>query len=155
MSITVKIVSPTIAVSANPGTLSLRFPASVPGPTGPTGPAGGTAITKTAGEALSSGRAVILEGEEVFYFQPGTPAHAGRVVGITKTAALAGGTVNIQIGGQFTENGLGLTEDLVVYAGANGVLIQEKPENGIIQVLGVAGGANEVFIKLQLPIIQL
>ena len=69
--------------------MELEF-GGVPGPQGPPGPAGGSAVTWPAGENLSAGRVVIIEGGSAYHFQPGNVAHQGRAYGVTTTAATAG-----------------------------------------------------------------
>lgn len=127
----------------------------IPGPQGPPGPAGGSVITAQAGQNLSSGRAVVSEDGDIFYFDPTNEDHAGRLYGITKTSGLSGQDVQVQIAGQFNETGLGLTPDLVVYAGANGVLTHTPPATGLVQEIGPAIDANTLVINITKTIISI
>lgn len=124
------------------------------GPQGIPGPPGGQVVLYEAGQDLSSGRAVVIDGGDAFYFQPGTALHAGRVVGVTKTAALSGNDVQVQLSGEFTDAGLGLTVDRPVFAGANGVLSVTPSPTGIVQMMGVSISADEMIIQIQLPLIH-
>jgi len=59
------------------------------GPPGPAGPAGGSTITYEAGQNLSTGRVVVVDGLQAWYFQNTDSTHLGRAFGITTTSATA------------------------------------------------------------------
>ena len=124
------------------------------GPPGPAGPAGGSTVTYTAGEALSSGRVVIIDGGEAFYFQPGTAAHAGRAFGVTATSASVGNPVNIQIGGEITDAGIAATADAVAWVGSNGQITATAPTSGLLQQAGMGITGTKIKIQFNSIIIQ-
>ena len=127
----------------------MRVPVGLPGAPGPPGPVGGSIVSRSSGQALSSGRAIVMEGGQAVYFQPGNMAHAGRLFGISKqSASAAGQMIDIQIAGVFTESGLGLDPNKPVFVGANGVL-QSSPPGGasVIQQAGAAESATSLNIN--------
>ena len=112
---------------------------------------GHTEIVKEAGENINGGRAVIVENDLVFLFNPTNPAHYARIVGISKNSVLAGGDVNIVMIGIVT--GLsGLTKDEPVYAVLNGELSNIPISLGISQIVGIALSENELLINQRIPI---
>lgn len=138
--ITVKISEPRLVV---------KVPVGLPGPQGPAGPAGGTVVSRTSGQALSSGRGIVMEGGQAVYFQPSNLAHAGRMFGISKQSASAPGqTIDIQVGGVFAQSGLGLDPAKPVFVGTDG-LLQSVPPTGavIIQQAGAAESATSLNIN--------
>jgi Protein of unknown function (DUF3168)/Uncharacterized conserved protein (DUF2190) len=108
----------------------------------------------TAGETMSSGRAVVIEGSEAFYFQPANAAHAGRVIGVTTTSASAGNDVTIQIMGIITDAAYTFNPDLPVYARTDGELFNTPGASGISQYMGVATGTDTLMINIGLPIVR-
>lgn len=134
--------------------ISINFPASGTGPQGPPGPAGGTSVTYTAGENLSSGRAVIIDNGEAFYFQPSDPAHVGRVMGLTVTSASTGNDVDIQLSGTVTDAAFTFTPDLPVFARADGELFNTPGTSGTAQYIGVAVSADTLILNIGLFIVQ-
>ncbi len=115
------------------------------GQTGPQGVPGGAATeTYPAGENLSTGRVVILEAGEAFYFQPTDPDHAGRVVGLTKSSASTGSDVSIQPFGVASDPAFSFTPDVGLYATTNGQITATKPTTDIIQFVGVALETNKI-----------
>ena len=125
----------------------LRTATSVsPGPSLPN--ASPDTINVSSGEALSSGRVVILDGEEAFYFQPTNSAHAGRAVGVTRTSAAGAGViVTVQISGIVSDLAFTFAADSGLYAIANGAITSTKPSSGTIQYVGVATAANTMKIE--------
>ncbi len=137
-----------LAISINRGTQGPQGPPGIPGPSG------GQAIQRLAGQNLSSGRAVVLEGNLAYYFDPLDSAHIGRLVGVTLNAALTGDTVNIQIAGEVTDAAFAFTADAPVFVGAAGVLTSATPTAGIIQPIGVAVAANKVVLHVITPFLK-
>ena len=108
--------------------------------------------TYPAGENLSSGRVVIIDGGDAFYFQPATLAHYGRVFGITKTSATIGNDVTIQRDGAITDAAFSGFADEVLYVGADGELQTTWDAGGMVQKAGVAAGSNKVKIDFSIQI---
>lgn len=124
------------------------------GPPGPAGPAGGSTVTYPAGETLSTGRVVIIDGGEAFYFQPADATHAGRAFGVTTSSAIAGNNVTIQIAGEITDGGISATADAVAWVGANGQITSAAPASGLLQQAGVGITATKIKIQFNSLIIQ-
>lgn len=124
------------------------------GPPGPAGPAGGSTVTYPAGEALSSGRVVVIDGGEAFYFQPTTAAHAGRAFGVTTSSAISGNNVTIQIAGEITDGGISATADAVAWVGDDGTITTAAPASGLLQQAGIGITATKIKIQFNSLIIQ-
>lgn len=124
------------------------------GPPGPAGPAGGSTVTYAAGENLSAGRVVVIDGGEAFYFQPTDPTHAGRAFGVTTSSATMGNNVTIQISGEVSDVAFTFAADSGVYAGTNGQVTETRPASGLSQLVGVSITATKMLIKIQSTITQ-
>ena len=125
------------------------------GPQGPPGPAGGSVVTYEAGENLSAGRVVVIDGLKAWYFQNTDAAHAGRAFGITTTSATAGSNVSIQIAGVLQDAAFGFTADRIVWVGEDGEIFDTQPVTGaIIQKAGVAVADKKLIIDLSLHILE-
>jgi hypothetical protein len=121
---------------------------------GPPGPAGDAAESKTmqAGENISSGIALIVSNSKAYKFNPNDPAHLGRVVGVSKTSALAGETVTIQTGGEATDAGYFFDSEKPCFVGPDGQITTTVPHTNIIQPLGVSINEKSFFIHILTPI---
>lgn len=117
-----------------------------PGPTLPA-PLPDT-ISVVSGQALSTGRVVIIDDDTAIYFQPSVAAHAGRAIGITKTSASAAGQlVTVQISGIIADPAFTFTPDSGLYAIANGQITSNKPSTAAVQYVGVSTAANTMKIE--------
>lgn len=138
--------------------ISPSIVANIPGTQGPPGPPGDNGeaptITATAGENLSAGRAVVIDTAQAYYFQPTNPAHIGRVVGVTKTSATAGASVNIQTGGIVTDAAFTFAPDLPIFSGNDGELTETPPAAGIVQKVGVSIAANQILLNINTSLKQ-
>jgi hypothetical protein len=144
-----------IRVSIRQDNIRVRIPVGQQGPVGPQGPAGGTAFSSfLAGENLSAGRAVILDGGQAFYFQPDDATHAGRLFGVTTSSALAGAAVSIQVGGVVTDAAFTGLDDATCWVGANGQITTTRPSSGVVQKVGLGLGSNMLLIDFSIQIIQ-
>lgn len=154
--------------------LTLVFPPLFPGVTLPTDGAAGDVLTwdgdsweaappgtgagletRQAGENLSAGRAVIIDGGQAFYFQPSDPSHGGRVWGLTITSATVGADVTIQREGVVTDAAFSGFADEPLYVGADGELQTSWPGTGLLQKAGIAAGDNKVKIDFSIQIQQI
>ena len=125
------------------------------GPPGPAGPAGGSTITYPAGQNLSTGRVVIVEDLEAWYFQNTNGAHVGRAIGITTTSATAGNNVTIQVSGVVQDAAFGFTADKTVWVGADGEIFDTQPGTGvIIQKAGVAAEDKKLLIDFSVSVLK-
>lgn len=110
--------------------------------------------TRTAGENLSSGRVVVIQGGEAFYFQPSDVSHGGRAWGITVTSATAGNDVTIQREGVVTDAAFSGFSDEALYVGTDGELQTSWPGAGLLQKAGISAGANKVKIDFSVQVEQ-
>jgi hypothetical protein len=123
------------------------------------GPAGAPGLTdnllvRTVSTAIGGHRIVVSIGGQVAYADAANAAHRGHVLGMTLNAASAGGTVQIQSGGEVLEPTWTWTVDGVVYLGSNGVLTQTPPTPpSFLQVVGFAVAADRLFLNLLPPFI--
>ena len=119
------------------------------GPPGPQGPPGGTAETYPAGQIMSAGRVVVIDGGEAFYFQPSDATHAGRAFGITLNAALTGQNVDIQTSGVVTDAAFLFSADATLYCDADGQVVDAMPASGTVQQVGASVASNSMLISIQ------
>lgn len=173
--ITIKIVRPELTVNLQQRDLTVNFPVSLPGVGVPTGGDVGDVLTKTgsgdyatgweapgaganlevypAGENLSSGRVVIIDGLEAWYFQNTDATHAGRAYGVTKTSGTTGEDVTIQVQGVISDAAFNFTADRIVWVGADGEIFDTQPVTGIlIQKAGVASEDRKMVIDFSINI---
>jgi hypothetical protein len=115
---------------------------------------GQTEIVKEAGENINGGRAVVVQNDLVYLYNPNNPLHYARIVGISKNSVLAGEKVNIVMLGIVT-NLAGLVEDVPYYAVLNGELSDTPLASGINQIVGVALSETELLIQQRIPIKKL
>lgn len=153
MSNCIDMVTEHKVFELNDQVVSIEFNGVLPGPPGPAGPAGGSAVTWTAGQNLSTGRVVIIDNGEAFYFQPSNTAHQGRAYGITITSATQGANVDVQISGERADAAFSFTADTPVWVDADGEIVNTQPVTGaLIQLAGVASGAKKLVIDFSLSI---
>lgn len=108
-----------------------------------------------AGENLSSGRVVIIDGLEAWYFQNTDAAHAGRAYGVTKTSATAGNDVTIQVQGVIQDAAFNFTADRIVWVGADGEIFDTQPVTGVlVQKVGVAAEDKKMMIDFSIQILK-
>lgn len=159
-----------VLVTGSPA-LTLIFPPLFPGVTLPTDGDAGDVLTwdgdswealppgssagletRQAGENLSSGRVVIIDGDQAFYFQNTNIAHKGRAYGITKTSALTGADVTIQIYGLVSDAAFTFTPDTTLWVGADGEIFSAIPNGLIIQKAGVGAENDKMRIDFSIQI---
>lgn len=121
------------------------------------GPAGdsSTTPTTTAPSTMSGHRVLARVAGVLVYASSANPAHAGKVVGISLNAALAGQDLSYQTSGEVTEPSWSLTPDMPVYLGVDGLFTQTPPTNPpsvFTQVIGFAAGPTTIFFNPQQPI---
>lgn len=153
INVTVTDLSSVNATLSNTPVINVQMLGS--GPPGPPGPAGGSTVTYPAGENLSSGRVVIIDGGDAFYFQNTDAAHAGRAVGITTTSATTGNTVTIQVSGIVQDAAFGFAADNDLWIGADGEIFDSIPVTGVlIQKAGVSIENDRMAIDFAIQILR-
>ena len=108
-----------------------------------------------AGQNLSSGRVVIIDNLQAWYFQNTNAAHVGRAYGVTKTSATTGNDVTIQVQGVIQDAAFNFTADRIVWVGADGEIYDAQPVGGvIIQKAGVAAEDRKMLIDFSITILK-
>lgn len=120
---------------------------------GPQGTAGSVSAQYVAGENLSAGRCIVVEGGEAFYFQKDNPTHAGRACGITISSALTGSTVSVQKSGDVEDVSFATFDTKLLWVGLDGELQETVPTTGLLQKAGIGIGSNKVTIDFSQQII--
>lgn len=103
-------------------------------------------LTLTAGENLSALRAVTTNASGEAVYATNTSLANAQVVGVTMSAASAGGTVGVKTFGTMTDASWNWTKG-AIYLGTNGVLTQTAPTGGnIIVHVARALTATMIFV---------
>lgn len=97
---------------------------------------------------IARGQAVSIQGGKLRLASAitGIPA-----IGVCVNAALAGQKARIILGSGLASGLSGLTVDASVYLGNAGALLFAKPASGMIQGLGIALSATEMFVTISQP----
>lgn len=147
--------SGAITATVSEGDIVVLLPQGEAGPQGPAGPEGGSAVTYQAGENLSTGRVVVIDGAEAFYFQPDDLTHVGRAFGVTVTSATSGNDVDIQVSGIVQDAAFGFAEDMLLWVDADGEIVDTQPsDTSIIQKAGVSAEDKKMRIDLSICILK-
>lgn len=147
--------SGAITATVSEGDIVVLLPQGEAGPQGPAGPEGGSAVTYQAGENLSTGRVVVIDGAEAFYFQPDDLTHVGRAFGVTVTSATSGNDVDIQVSGIVQDAAFGFAEDMLLWVDADGEIVDTQPSGtSIIQKAGVSAEDKKMRIDLSICILK-
>jgi hypothetical protein len=106
-----------------------------------------------AGQILGGQRVVMLSGGKAVYFNPNNENNIGRVLGITKHAAILNASVNVIMDGIIINAGWGLTTDAIYYADNNGMITTAIPAPPFIfQRIGIAVNPNTLKLEFSEPI---
>lgn len=144
------------SLTLNKQRATLRLARGSQGPQGIPGPAGGATVIYPAGENLSAGRVVIIDGGEAFYFQPSDPAHSGRAFGVTVGSATVGNNVTIQTIGEATDASFSAFADVPLYIGDDGELQTTWPTGpALLQKAGFGTGTNKIKIDFSIQAQQI
>lgn len=106
-----------------------------------------------AGAAITAQRVVMLSGGKVVHFDPADQANIGKVVGLSKNAAVLDAPVTVVQEGIIVSSGFGLTTDEVYYAGPNGTISITEPTSGIFQRVGAAISSGSLKVEFSEPIL--
>ena len=119
------------------------IPIGAQGPRGLPGLPGGSSVEVTAGETISSGRAVIMDG-------------VGRAYGISASSGVLNGNVTVQIVGEITDASFfTFTADTALWVWANGEIKNTLPTGvATIQKAGIATGNRKMKIDLTFTAIK-
>ena len=123
--------------------LVLRFDGGDGGQPSPVPPASAT-FSAVAGQDLSMGRAVWIDQTVVRYASPQTPA--GQPIWITRTGGVAGSVVELWLNGSVVEDLNWSFQPGKIFAGNNGILTQNTPQQGTIHSLAQALTATQIQV---------
>lgn len=125
------------------------------GEQGPPGSGGSTALTMTAGAALSGRRMVVTNSSgHAIYADQTMIDHAHRVLGITTGAAALGAAVIVQTSGEFTESTWNWNIDHPIFLGINGQLTQTVPATGVLLQVAAPMSTTTILIGTKMPYIH-
>lgn len=121
---------------------------------GPKGDVGGTSFIKVASENIGGQRIVVLNADdEVEYASSENMTHMNIVLGLTKTAIVQGGEVEVLNNIIFEEPSWNWTPNLPVFLTANGLMSQNINDTGLfILSIGTALSATKIYLKQSQPI---
>lgn len=122
-----------------------------PGRQGIPGPAGGAAVERVAGETLSALRVVYELDGQVFALDYRDASAIYLLLGLTLTAAAAGGHINVQRSGPLDDAAWNWTPG-PVWLGADGGLTQVAPVDGFCVLLGSAVSPTRLILDFHQPI---
>ncbi|MDR3352772.1 MAG: hypothetical protein LBO00_07230 [Zoogloeaceae bacterium] len=123
----------------------------LPGPPGPPGQPGAAASVRTAGATLSALVGVWEDADgTVWALDAADALHINLFVGVTTTAANAGGEIHVQNSGPLNAPGLSLTPG-PVWLGADGTLTQTVPASGYSLYLGAAVSPSRLVLSPAVP----
>jgi hypothetical protein len=147
-------VTTSIIVEPVTTTVEVTGLAGIRGPQGEPGPAGEGVVSQVheAATNLSGHRAIRVVSGLAYVCDGSNASHAGRCIGISTGAVVAGDDVNIQTSGLLTEPSWNWA-DGPVYVGASGVLTQSLAGLAYIHQIGLAVSATQIDINPLSPIL--
>lgn len=145
--------------------VDLKGPKGPKGDAGKTGPRGrdgdsvGDArqsITKVASENISAIRAVHLVSDTEVALSDYLITNKQRVIGVSKTASLAGGLIEIVTEGILQDAAFASFQiNEAIFVGASGLITQTRPTTGVMLEIGYYIGNNQIKVHIQRPIKRL
>lgn len=117
-------------------------------------PGSGATVDKVAGEILSGQRVVIVDTNELIYYaDKDTISHSNKVLGITKSAGVIGGSIEVQYASEFQDPSFSFDMTKPIYLGNNGLLTQVYPTTGFVLYVGFPVATDTIMIAIKIPII--
>lgn len=118
----------------------------------PSEPAPPTTLQLTAAGAVSALRAIVAEGGVGRYPDTAVPVDAGRVVGVSKSAAAAGDPFDVTTSGEISDGSWSWSPG-AVFVGAGGALSQ-SPGAGWVLEVGRAVGPTRLLVNVKTPFLR-
>lgn len=120
---------------------------------GPPGQPGAEVFERVASGNIGGHRVVVSNSDgTVSYADYTEPTHAGKVFGLTITAADDGDILEIKRSGSVDFNGWDFDTSLPVFLGENGLLTQTAPTTGFSQIVGFAEIPTRLFLNFREPL---
>ena len=166
-----------IQVTLASSNVTVQFPVSIEGVGVPEGGTAGQVLTKSsgtdyatywsdpasvslsyfipAGQNLSSGRAVVIDGGAAYYFQPSNTAHAGRMAGVTRTSATTGNDVEVRSTGVIEDASLSFDPNVTLWVDTDGE-ITDTQESGwlVLQKAGISFENDKMALDFSVSILK-
>ncbi len=109
-----------------------------------------------AGEAISGGKAVIIDTDgKAYVYNINNENHYGKPCGIAANGVSSGGTVSVFMDGVVTEVGSGWQAGRLYYVSATGTLTTTPPTAGIVKIIGVGVGQDKILLNNGLELITI
>ena len=107
-----------------------------------------------AGAVVSGHKAAIVTADGTAIHADSTqPSHAGALIGLTITAAVAGSATQVVASDAIDFEGWSFTPDQPVFVGANGDIAQTLPAGAVFsQVIGWARSPTRLLLSIQPPV---
>jgi len=109
----------------------------------------------TAGQNLSAGRAVMVDGGSAYYFQPSNTAHHGRMCGVTRTSATTGASVEVRPIGVIEDAALSFAPNKPLWVDADGE-ITDVVDAGwlVLQKAGISLENDKMMLDFSVSILK-
>lgn len=110
-------------------------------------------VTKTAGETISSGMAIMIDTDgKVYKYNVRDMSHYGAGFGIAKTSGVNGSTIVVRLAGtSITDVGSGWTQGVSYFIAENSLLTSTAPSIGgsdlILKRIAIGTSTDTVFIN--------
>lgn len=98
-----------------------------------------------ANEPIGGHRAVVIQGSGVSYANNDELSDLGKVLGVSKNAATAGGLVEVVFAGVIEESSWNFNIG-PVFVGQDGLLTQSSPNTGFSQQIGIALATTKLLV---------
>lgn len=128
------------------------FALGLQGPKGDDGTLPAQTESAVAGTNLSALRVVRGTDASTVVYCTLDAADIGTALGVTVSAATAGGAVSVLTAGIMEDSSWNWNTNLPVYLGADGVLTQTVPASGYHQVIGTPESPIKLKVSIQQPI---
>lgn len=159
--VTVSESTSTVTVSETPTDVTPHCDESgdvievnTPGPQGPPGTTDAAVINATSGAAISALRVVKFENDLLYRADSATPSDAGKVVGISVTAASgAAESIVVRTDGEMSDASWSWVPG-PIYCGGNGALTQTPPVAGFVLEVARARSATKIIVDIQIPFLR-
>lgn len=109
-------------------------------------------IQGTAGEDITSFKAVIITNNQAFIYNPDDITEYNRLVGIANSGAVTGNSIDILTFGILTVS-YAVTVGATYFVNNTGALTVTPNSTGILQEVGTGISNNSIFIDIKQPLI--